>query len=243
MIKGGAVDIPICMSKASVSRDLITVLWRRLCLQPRRTEGFKFSTGPQLEAEVRDVVGMYLAPPGNAVAVCVDEKPRSRPRNGRSRCCLCARASPSGLPTTRSGTAPPLYPPLWRWPPARSPTSANPELGAMPSGAVFGASRPARPGEQHADRQDGTDDEEVVAEDRVEPHTLGDERTALTDEQDDCHDAGGSGEHTDQRLMQVGGEDFPVARIGEQPDFGQLASLDSGSDPVEAAGQTAQQRY
>ena len=81
------------MSKASVSRDLITVLWRRLCLQPRRTEGFKFSTGPQLEAEVRDVVGMYLAPPGNAVAVCVDEKPRSRPRNGRSRCCLCARAS------------------------------------------------------------------------------------------------------------------------------------------------------
>ena len=47
-IKGGAVDIPICMSKASVSRDLITVLWRRLCLQPRRTEGFKFSTGPQL---------------------------------------------------------------------------------------------------------------------------------------------------------------------------------------------------
>ena len=42
------------MSKASVSRDLITVLWRRLCLQPRRTEGFKFSTGPQLEAEVRD---------------------------------------------------------------------------------------------------------------------------------------------------------------------------------------------
>jgi hypothetical protein len=113
-IKGGAVDIPICMSKASVSRDLITVLWRRLCLQPRRTEGFKFSTGPQLAAGVRDVVGLYLAPPGNAVVVCVDEKPRSRRRNGRSWCCLCARASPSGLPTTRSGTAPPLYPPPWR---------------------------------------------------------------------------------------------------------------------------------
>ena len=60
----------------SVSHDSITVLWRRFCLQPHRTEGFKFSTGPQLEAKVRDVVGLYLAPPDNAVVVCVDEKPQ-----------------------------------------------------------------------------------------------------------------------------------------------------------------------
>jgi len=56
--------------------------------------------------------------------------------------------------------------------------------------------------------------------------------------------AGGSGEHTDQRLMQIAGEDFLVPRIGEQPDVsGQLAALDSGSDPVEAARQPAQQRH
>jgi hypothetical protein len=30
----------------------------------------------QLEAKVRDVVGLYLAPPHNAVVVCVDEKPQ-----------------------------------------------------------------------------------------------------------------------------------------------------------------------
>jgi hypothetical protein len=36
--------------------------------------GFKFSTGPQLEARVRDVAGLYLAPPENAVVACVDEK-------------------------------------------------------------------------------------------------------------------------------------------------------------------------
>jgi transposase len=59
-----------------VSHDSITVLWRRFCLQPHRTEGFKFSTGPQLEARVRDVVGLYLAPPENAVVVCVDQKPQ-----------------------------------------------------------------------------------------------------------------------------------------------------------------------
>jgi hypothetical protein len=33
-----------------------------------------FSTDPELEAKVRDVVGLYLAPPEKAVVVCVDEK-------------------------------------------------------------------------------------------------------------------------------------------------------------------------
>ena len=37
-------------------------------------ESFKFSTDPQLEAKIRDVVGLYLNPPEKAVVVCVDEK-------------------------------------------------------------------------------------------------------------------------------------------------------------------------
>ncbi len=57
-----------------VSHDTITRLWRRFCLAPHRTEGFKFSTDPRLEAKVADVVGLYLHPPQNAVVVCVDEK-------------------------------------------------------------------------------------------------------------------------------------------------------------------------
>src|SRR5258706_423388 len=60
--------------KIRVSHDSISRLWRRFCLQPPRTEGFKFSTDPQLDAKVRDVVGLYLHPPENAVVVCVDEK-------------------------------------------------------------------------------------------------------------------------------------------------------------------------
>ena len=43
-------------------------------LQPWRVETFKFSTDPELEAKVRDVVGLYLNPPENAVVLCVDEK-------------------------------------------------------------------------------------------------------------------------------------------------------------------------
>ena len=58
----------------AVSHDSITRLWRRFCLQPHRTEGFKFSTDPQLESKIIDVVGLYLHPPENAVVVCVDEK-------------------------------------------------------------------------------------------------------------------------------------------------------------------------
>jgi len=60
--------------KITVSHDSISRLWRKFCLQPHRTEGFKFSTDPMLEAKVGDVVGLYLEPPENAVVVCVDEK-------------------------------------------------------------------------------------------------------------------------------------------------------------------------
>ncbi len=43
-------------------------------LQPWRSETFKFSTDPELETKVRDVVGLYLNPPENAVVLSVNEK-------------------------------------------------------------------------------------------------------------------------------------------------------------------------
>jgi transposase len=57
------------VSFASVAR-----IWRKWNIQPHRTETFKFSTDPELEAKVRDVVGLYLAPPEGAVVVSIDEK-------------------------------------------------------------------------------------------------------------------------------------------------------------------------
>jgi hypothetical protein len=48
--------------------------WRKYRVQPWRPETFKFSTDPELEAKVRDVVGLYLNPPTNAIVLCVDEK-------------------------------------------------------------------------------------------------------------------------------------------------------------------------
>jgi hypothetical protein len=59
------------ISFASVAR-----IWRKWNIQLHRIETFKFSTDPKREPKIRDVVGLYLDPPRNAVAVSVDEKPQ-----------------------------------------------------------------------------------------------------------------------------------------------------------------------
>src|SRR6201982_3008239 len=61
------------ISPASVHR-----IWRAFGLQPWRTETFKISPDPLLIDKIRDVVGLYLAPPANAAVFAVDEKPQSQ---------------------------------------------------------------------------------------------------------------------------------------------------------------------
>jgi transposase len=45
-----------------ISHVWVAAIWKKWGLQPWRTESFKFSTDPELEAKVRDVVGLYLNP-------------------------------------------------------------------------------------------------------------------------------------------------------------------------------------
>jgi hypothetical protein len=59
------------ISPASVLR-----IWHAFGLQPWRTETFKISPDPFLIDKIRDVVGLYLAPPANAVVFAMDEKPQ-----------------------------------------------------------------------------------------------------------------------------------------------------------------------
>src|SRR5215216_1187323 len=61
-------------AELGISNFAVGQVWKRWGLQPWRTETFKFSTDPELEAKVRDVVGLYLQPPSKAVVLCVDEK-------------------------------------------------------------------------------------------------------------------------------------------------------------------------
>ena len=57
-----------------ISNGTIAKAWRDYGVAPWRVETFKFSTDPQLVAKVTDVVGLYLAPPENAIVLCIDEK-------------------------------------------------------------------------------------------------------------------------------------------------------------------------
>lgn len=41
-------------------------MWRKWNLQPWKTETFKFSTSPKLEAKILDIVALYLDPPERA---------------------------------------------------------------------------------------------------------------------------------------------------------------------------------
>ena len=57
-----------------LSRDSIHRIWRAFGLKPHRSETFSLSTDPQFIEKVRDVVGLYMNPPANAIVLCVDEK-------------------------------------------------------------------------------------------------------------------------------------------------------------------------
>jgi len=57
-----------------LSNVWVAKIWRKWGLQPWRRETFKFSTDPELEAKIRDVVGLCLDPPENAVVLSIDEK-------------------------------------------------------------------------------------------------------------------------------------------------------------------------
>jgi transposase len=57
------------MSQTAISR-----IWRAFGLKPHRAETFKLSTDPLFVDKVRDVVGLYMAPPDRAIVLAVDEK-------------------------------------------------------------------------------------------------------------------------------------------------------------------------
>ena len=63
------------MAKASgLSESSIGRIWRAFGLRPHRSDTFKLSPDAAFVEKVRDIVGLYLSPPENAIVLCVDEK-------------------------------------------------------------------------------------------------------------------------------------------------------------------------
>jgi putative transposase len=61
-------------AETRLSKSTVHRIWQAFGLEPHRQRHFKLSNDPFLVEKVRDIVGLYLHPPENAVVLCVDEK-------------------------------------------------------------------------------------------------------------------------------------------------------------------------
>ena len=57
-----------------IGRDSVSRVWRAFGLKPHRSDTFQLSKDPLFVEKVRDVVGLYMDPPDNAVVLSLDEK-------------------------------------------------------------------------------------------------------------------------------------------------------------------------
>src|SRR5579859_4079344 len=60
--------------EAGLSQSSVSRIWRAFGLKPHIVETWKLSADPEFIGKVRDVVGLYMSPPENALVLCVDEK-------------------------------------------------------------------------------------------------------------------------------------------------------------------------
>jgi len=60
--------------QTGISKSTVQRIWNAFGIQPHRQTSFKLSNDPLFVEKVRDIVGLYLNPPENAMVLCVDEK-------------------------------------------------------------------------------------------------------------------------------------------------------------------------
>jgi transposase len=60
--------------QVGVSPATVQRVWAARGLKPHLVKSFKLSNDPRFEEKLIDVVGLYLAPPDNAIVLCLDEK-------------------------------------------------------------------------------------------------------------------------------------------------------------------------
>jgi transposase len=60
--------------RMDISHGAVNVILRERGLKPHLVKKFQFSSDPDFEKKLEDVVGLYLDPPENSIVFCVDEK-------------------------------------------------------------------------------------------------------------------------------------------------------------------------
>jgi len=106
-------------NRLTMSETTVWRIWQSVGLKPHRTETFKFSTDPQLETKIRDVVGLYLAPPERAIVLSLDEKTQIQALDRTAPMLPMKSGQVERPPTTTSATGRRACSLRSRWPPAR----------------------------------------------------------------------------------------------------------------------------
>jgi transposase len=60
--------------RVGIGHTSVNRIVRELGLQPHMVTKRNYSTDPDFEAKLNDIVGLYMKPPKNAVVLCIDEK-------------------------------------------------------------------------------------------------------------------------------------------------------------------------
>jgi hypothetical protein len=88
---------------------------------------------------------------------------------------------------------------------------------------------------EHAEREDAGEDEQAVADERVQGDRVGDARASVQAEHQHGHDAEGCGQEGEHELVHEPGQVAAVALIGEQPDVEpESPVLERAGDPVQS---------
>ena len=64
--------------KSGISHNSVKRIWHAFGLKPHLVKSFKLSSDPMFVEKVRDIVGLYLNPPENALVFSVDEKSQTQ---------------------------------------------------------------------------------------------------------------------------------------------------------------------
>jgi len=111
-------------TKLKIDHATVAPAWKDYGVQPWRSQTFKFSTDPELVAQVIDV-GLYLAPPEDAIVLSIDEKSQIQALDRIAPILPIRPGLPDG-PHTTSGTEPATCSPPWRSRPGRSTAACRP---------------------------------------------------------------------------------------------------------------------
>jgi transposase len=82
---------------AGMSQSAVSRIWRAFGLRPHVVQTWKLSTDPQFTGKVRDVVGLYMSPPENALVLCVDEKSQIQALDRTAPCLPVLPAAPARM--------------------------------------------------------------------------------------------------------------------------------------------------